>query len=97
MWLESFALRLASFLCVLMAATVLWSEVTFFSRHDPDPNSAAEDKPTGIDLSIWSILIHANGLSNLACQVRAHTLPHAPHTHTRHRTQHTRHRTRMQV
>lgn len=68
-WLESFALRLASFLCVLMAATVLWSEVTFFSRHDPDPNSATEDKPTGIDLSIWSILIHANGLSNLACQL----------------------------
>jgi hypothetical protein len=89
-WLESFALRLASFLCVLMAATVLWSEVTFFSRHDPDPNSATEDKPTGIDLSIWSILIHANGLSNLACQVRAHT-PHTlatRHTHT-HDTTHT--------
>jgi hypothetical protein len=68
-WLEAFALRLASFLCVLMAATVLWSEVTFFSRHDPDPNSTVEDKPSGIDLSIWSILIHARGLSNSACQL----------------------------
>jgi hypothetical protein len=53
-----------------MAATILWSEVTFFSRHDPDPNSPTEDAPWGVDLSIWSILIHANGLSNLACQVR---------------------------
>ncbi len=64
-----FNLSLSLSLSQFMTLTLLWSEITIFSRTVPDPNAASKESASGTDLSIWSILIHAPGLYDWARQV----------------------------
>ncbi|KAL6048462.1 LMBR1 domain-containing protein 2, variant 4 [Balamuthia mandrillaris] len=71
-WLEPRVLQFLAFVCLLLSVTLLWSEVTFFSRSDPEWNPKTnkfEGGGTGPDLSIWSQLIHAPGLSDFGKQL----------------------------
>eukprot|EP01088_Endostelium_zonatum_P022373 TRINITY_DN955_c0_g1_i1.p1 TRINITY_DN955_c0_g1~~TRINITY_DN955_c0_g1_i1.p1 ORF type:complete len:579 (+),score=58.12 TRINITY_DN955_c0_g1_i1:169-1905(+) len=62
-WLEVSAYRFAALICAGLSITLLWSEVTFSSKDGDTTNGGTETG--GIDLSIWSQLIHAKHLSDL--------------------------------
>jgi len=78
-WLEEWVFKFLALLALVMSVTLLWSEVTIASRTDPDPSKpeGPDNNGSGVDLSIWSLLVHMEGLTDIERQVGPASLP--PH------------------
>lgn len=70
-WLQEWVLKAAALLALVLTVTLLWSEVTIASRTDPDPSKpeGPGNDGSGVDLSVWSLVIHTNGLTDIERQV----------------------------